>query len=364
MKSIRHIILLTFISCITCSISIAQQHGSNSRQLDKRQQSIVVISSFTARGHLEGLKKALNDGLEAGLTVNEIKDVLVHLYAYCGFPRSIRGLQTFMTVLDERKARGIKDRPGESASPIKAKGGKYERGKKVLEELTGQKQPQTPSGYGAFSPQIDTFLKEHLFADIFERDIISYTDRELATISALVNLGGVEPMLKSHSNIALNLGVTEEQLNHLLSIADKETAAMALKAGDKDTGNILFPKGQRITNDNFAGSAWLQPVIAGDSLNATSVGNVTFEPGARTKWHLHPGGQILLATDGIGYYQEKGSPKKILRKGDTIKCPPNIPHWHGASKDTHFIQVAITNGANGPTIWLQPVSDEEYNSVQ
>jgi quercetin dioxygenase-like cupin family protein len=127
--------------------------------------------------------------------------------------------------------------------------------------------------------------------------------------------------------------------------------------------SILFPKGEKITNNNFTGTAYLQMLITADSLNPTSVGNVTFEPGARTKWHLHPGGQILLVTDGVGYYQEKGQPKKILRKGDVIKCPPNIPHWHGASADTYFVQVAITNTQNGVPVWLEPVTDEQYNHL-
>ncbi|MGG7437995.1 cupin domain-containing protein [Chryseobacterium arthrosphaerae] len=87
---------------------------------------------------------------------------------------------------------------------------------------------------------------------------------------------------------------------------------------------------------------------------------VTFEPGARPKWHLHPGGQIILVTDGIGYYQEKGQQKKILHKGDVIKCPPNVEHWHGASKDSYFVQVAVTDNKNGSVIWLQPVTEEEY----
>jgi quercetin dioxygenase-like cupin family protein len=128
--------------------------------------------------------------------------------------------------------------------------------------------------------------------------------------------------------------------------------------------SILFPKGEKITNNNFTGTAYLQILIAADSLNPTSVGNVTFEPGARTKWHLHPGGQILLVTDGVGYYQEKGQPKKILRKGDVIKCPPNIQHWHGASADSYFVQVAITNTQNGVPVWLEAVTDEEYTQVQ
>ncbi len=124
---------------------------------------------------------------------------------------------------------------------------------------------------------------------------------------------------------------------------------------------IVFPQGEKITNENFTGTAYLQILIDADSLNSNSVGNVTFEPGARSDWHLHPAGQILLVTDGIGYYQEKGQAKKILRKGEAIKCPPNVPHWHGAGPDEKFIQIAITGRQNGPTEWLEAVTDEEYN---
>lgn len=126
----------------------------------------------------------------------------------------------------------------------------------------------------------------------------------------------------------------------------------------------IFPQGEKIMNDNFTGTAYLQMLVAADSLNAIAVGNVTFEPGARTKWHLHPGGQILLVTDGVGYYQEKGQLKKVLRKGDVIKCLPNVPHWHGASADSAFVQVTITGREKGETVWLEAVTDEEYNSVK
>lgn len=122
----------------------------------------------------------------------------------------------------------------------------------------------------------------------------------------------------------------------------------------------VFPKGEKITNDNFTGTAYLQMLMDADSINPTTVGNVTFEPGARTKWHLHPGGQILLAIEGVGYYQEKDQPKKILRKGDVVKCPANVPHWHGASTDTAFVQVALTNRHLGATVWMQEVTEEEY----
>ena len=129
------------------------------------------------------------------------------------------------------------------------------------------------------------------------------------------------------------------------------------------TGNsVVFPTGEKVANTNFTGTVYLQMLVSSDSLNAIAVGNVTFQPGARTKWHLHPAGQILLVTDGVGYYQERGQPKKVLRKGDAVKCPPNVPHWHGASADTAFVQLAVTGSEKGPTVWLEEVTDAAYHS--
>jgi len=124
----------------------------------------------------------------------------------------------------------------------------------------------------------------------------------------------------------------------------------------------IFAKGEKITNDNFKGTAWLNNLIEADSINQNAVGSVTFEPGARTKWHTHPAGQIILALDGVGYYQEEGKEKVIIRKGKVVKCRADIPHWHGASADTEFIQVAITGREKGETVWLEDVTDEEYNA--
>lgn len=152
-------------------------------------------------------------------------------------------------------------------------------------------------------------------------------------------------------------------LQYILLLCLIVLAACNNKAEMKGANSeVVFPKGEKITNDNFTGTAYLQMLIVADSLNPTAVGNVTFEPGARSKWHLHPAGQILLAIDGVGYYQEKGQPKKILRKGDAVKCPPNVPHWHGASADTAFVQIAITGREKGETVWLEAVTDSVYNS--
>jgi 4-carboxymuconolactone decarboxylase len=192
------------------------QATTEAEYLTAQQQGLVSIAAYTANGDLKNLSQALTVGLEAGLTINEIKEAIVHTYAYCGFPRSIRGLQTFMTVLSERKAKGREDKPGKEVTPITNTDGKYERGKKILSELTGASQDGALTGYGAFAPVIDTFLKEHLFADIFERDVLTYAQRELVTISVLSSMGGVEPMLRSHLSICLNIGFTPQQLNHFV----------------------------------------------------------------------------------------------------------------------------------------------------
>ncbi|MEJ5054179.1 carboxymuconolactone decarboxylase family protein [Sphingobacterium sp. MYb382] len=196
----------------------AQQALTKGQSLSAKEQSIIDISALTAKGDLEKLKTALRRGLEANLTINEIKEVLVHLYAYCGFPRSIRGLQTFMEVLEERKAEGITDSIGNNISPITQTTPKYQRGKNILEVLTQTPQSDTLTGYAAFAPTIDTFLKEHLFADIFERDILTYTERELVTISVIASIGQAEPMLRSHLTICLRIGLTPEQLQQFISL--------------------------------------------------------------------------------------------------------------------------------------------------
>jgi len=156
----------------------------------------------------------------------------------------------------------------------------------------------------------------------------------------------------------------------LTAILMTAIACNSSPTGQQQTNNppaesdLIFEKGEKITNDNFTGTAWLNDLITPDDENPNAVGSVTFEPGARTRWHSHPAGQIILALDGVGYYQEEGKPVEIIHKGGVVKCPHNIPHWHGASPDSHFIQIAITGRENGPTVWYEKVTDEEYHSYK
>lgn len=190
--------------------------------LDARQKAIVTIAAFTTSGDIERLKPALNEGLDAGLTVNEVKEVLVQMYAYAGFPRSLGGIWAFMGVMDERKARGIKDEEGRDATPIPADLDRDAYGARVRADLSGLKEvPTAKAPYQEFSPIIDTFLKEHLFADIFARDILTHQERELATIACLANLGGAEGPLKFHLGAAMNTGLSEGQMHDFIKVLDE-----------------------------------------------------------------------------------------------------------------------------------------------
>jgi quercetin dioxygenase-like cupin family protein len=123
----------------------------------------------------------------------------------------------------------------------------------------------------------------------------------------------------------------------------------------------IFPKGTK-TAANFTGTVWVQPLVAQDSIFNLVAGSVTFEPGARSYWHTHNAGQILLITSGTGYTQEKGKSIRVIRKGDVIICPPNVEHWHGASPKSSMIQLSLNpNADKGVVTWLWPVTDQEYN---
>ncbi|NNV54243.1 carboxymuconolactone decarboxylase [Panacibacter sp. KCS-6] len=198
----------------------AQNNINESHPLNVQQQCIVSIAALTAVGDIPHLKTQLNQGLDAGLTINEIKEVLVQLYAYCGFPRSLNGINTFMILIEERKAKGKIDVEGEDASPIPYEANKYNTGKQTLQTLTGQEEKGPKTGANAFAPIIDTFLKEHLFADIFSRDVLTHQQRELATISVLSAMGGTAPQLQFHLAVGLNIGLSQAQLIQIFSIIE------------------------------------------------------------------------------------------------------------------------------------------------
>lgn len=131
-----------------------------------------------------------------------------------------------------------------------------------------------------------------------------------------------------------------------------------------DESLAIFPKGQKGPDRFFTGNAYNYDLLPPDSSLTTIVGNVYFEPGARSNWHSHPAGQILVITNGVGYHQIEGQPIEVMKKGDVVTCPPNTKHWHGASADSALHQMyIIPNTEKGIVEWMEPVTDEQYQNT-
>ncbi|UAJ10562.1 (R)-mandelonitrile lyase [Glacieibacterium megasporae] len=119
------------------------------------------------------------------------------------------------------------------------------------------------------------------------------------------------------------------------------------------------------SSESFTGTAWQQTLAVGDAPAPLHVARVTFEPGARTVWHTHPRGQILIATIGIGRCQTQGGPVLALLPGDSVSIASGEKHWHGAAPDQLFVHISLQSEGEGgeQAIWLEPVSDEDYGRL-
>jgi len=333
-----------------------------------------VIACDEAKGDLVALESAIHNGLEAELTVSQIKEALSQLYAYTGFPRSLNALGVLQRIIGDRQAKGVKVLMGEDASPLGDEYDALKEGTRVQTQLVGK------AFEYEFAEATDYYLKAHLFGDIFARDNLTYADRELVTVSALSGLEGVEPQLKAHIAGARNMGESEEQLqgivvalaaNGLMNEAGRLAKAYyELSTSNSPTSlnsqhstlNSPWPQGK--SNDAYAqyfvGQSYLQPYWGG-------VANVTFEPRCRNNWHVHHGAvQVLICVSGKGWYQEWNKPAVPLTPGTVIAIPEGVKHWHGAAADSWMQHLAIhtQEQPDATNEWLEPVNDTQYNSVQ
>lgn len=187
-----------------------------STTLSVKQQAIPLIAASMATGDMPKLNAALNQGLDVGLTVSEAKEILVQLYAYAGFPRSLNALGELLKVVEARSQRGIQDAPGREPSRA------IPTGEELLAvgianqtKISGGpvRNPVTD-----FAPVINQFLQAHLFGDIFERDSLDWQSRELATVGALAAMPGVEAQLRSHMRASMRVGLSVGQLRQLTQV--------------------------------------------------------------------------------------------------------------------------------------------------
>lgn len=372
--------ILCLAGLAVCGTSLAQD--MKDVVLNERQQSIVAIAATEAKGDIENLAAHIDEGLDNGLTVNEVKEVLSHLYAYTGFPRSLNGLGTLQRVLDERKAAGKTSVEGREASPLPEDFDALKEGTAVQTKLSGR-------GFNyTFCPAEDYYLKAHLFGDIFARDVLTHAERELATVSALSSIEGLGSQLRSHVSGSRNMGLKDDEIHSIPAVlaakvgeveAYRASAAIADVFGEElkaelPLGETDFPKGdpnsayaQYFIGDSFL--ARLNPVnLAEGEKTVLPLSNVTFEPGCRNNWHIHHGAnQVLICVSGEGWYQEWGKPAIKLHAGDIVDIPEGVKHWHGATKDSWFQHLAThVSTGSGPESneWLEPVTDEQYAACE
>ena len=363
--------LMALIVAMTACTSQQPTQIKDMKQLsfdNQQAQCMSAIACLEAQGDQSRLRAAINDGLDAGLTVSQIKEALSQLYAYTGFPRSLNALGTLKQVLEERTD---PYEVGTEAAPMADDYDALKEGTEVQTMLTGQ-----PFDY-QFAPQTDYYLKAHLFGDIFARDNLTYADRELITVSALSGMEGVEPQLLAHVNGARNMGLTDTQLTDivlaLLRRVGKAEAARASKAiaqvlgTDDEVGlrtlnavdlKSAWKRGEPNTAyaRYFIGRSYLYPMQGG-------VSNVTFEPGCRNNWHIHHGAvQVLICVYGRGWYQEWGKKAVPLTEGTVIAIPEGVKHWHGAAKGSWMQHLTYHTDlqAEHSNEWLEPVTDEQY----
>ena len=356
-----------------CNKTTKTDKDMNTLTFNEKQAAFMsAIACNEAKADYTALAEAINGGLDAGLTVSQIKEALSQLYAYTGFPRSLNALGTLQKVLEQRKSEGKITEEGVEASPLPSHYNALAQGTEVQTKLSGQ-----PFNYD-FCPAEDYYLKAHLFGDIFARDNLTHADRELITVSALSGLENVMPQLQAHVRGALNMGVTEEQLRSipvalkaygLVSEAHRVEAALATVI-DGDTTltsklsplNSSWPIGEPNTGyaQYFIGNSYLAPMDGG-------LVNVTFEPRCRNNWHIHHKQvQVLICVAGRGWYQEWGKEPVELKPGVVIEIPEGVKHWHGAAKDSWFQHLTyhkdVQEGASNE--WLEPVTDEIYNKLK
>ena len=360
----------TLLFVAAMMLATVQTKAQTMMNLTEKQQALVSIAANEAKGDMDALKKEVNKGFEAGLTISEVKEALSQLYAYTGFPRSLNALGALQQVIKERAEAGLKTEEGREADPMAADYDALKQGTKVQTQLVGGQ----PFNY-TFAPQTDYYLKAHLFGDIFARNNLSFAEREIVTISAISALEGCEPQLKAHVSGARNMGVTDAQLHEIPSVLRNQVGeteavrceeAVASVFGEayqtaKTVDFNVWPKGvENPYGKYFTGQSYLADVGGG-------VMNVTFEPRCRNNWHVHHKQvQVLICVAGRGWYQEWGKPAVEMTPGTVIAIPAEAKHWHGAAKDSWFQHLTyhkdVQEGASNE--WLEPVTDEWYDQLK
>lgn len=329
--------------------------------LAKRDRSLVVVATLIATGRTGPLAGHIGRALDNGVPPTAISGLITHLAFYMGWPSAVSALEPAREAFAARKINLATLKPVD-ATLLPVPAGDADRAAAVEKAMAGS------------APSLGDLTNDVLFADLWRRSDLTPRDRSLVTIAALAATGSVD-QLDFHIPLGLRNGLTRtelaEAITHLafyagwpraMSAAGKLGSAMpgeVVPAARKEM--IVAQAGQAPVQgpaDRFTGKVTISSPFATDG-GATGA-TVRFEAGARSNWHSHAKGQLLVVTQGEGRIQSEGGPVRVMRAGDVVWTPAGVRHWHGGGPDMALTHVAIVD--RGDVVWQEPVSEAQYRA--
>ena len=341
-----------------------------------KQREMITCITLATMQTLPQLKAHAGAALNVGVTPEELREVMYLTAPFIGFPKMLNAVATVNEVFKERGISLPLEKQGTVTEETR-----HEAGKAIQDKHYPGGIASVMEGVpGDMGKDVERFLTDYFFGDIYSRGALDLRTRELLGYCVLTTLEA-ESQLHSHYHGNITAGNTPETLTaavvQCLPYIGFPAAIKALRIIKDETADadgkaafqreMIFPIGEPNTAyaKYFIGNSYLAPI----SKEQIPFSNVTFEPGCRNNWHIHHatkgGGQMLVCVAGKGWYQEEGKPAVQMLPGDVIHIPANVKHWHGAAADSWFAHLAFeVPGENTYNEWLEPVTDEEYNRLE
>lgn len=340
-------------------------------ELSPRDRSMVTVAALIARIQTMEFSFHFNLALDNGVKPAELSEVITHLAFYAGWANAMAAIVVAKDIFRSRGI-GVDQLPPANDKLLP-----------LNEEAEKQRSTLVGNNFGHVSPGLVQNTTDVLFRDLWLRSALAPRDRSLITMSALI-ANGQTAQIPFHLNRAMDNGLTQEQaaevLTHIAFYAGWPCAMSALPVAKEvfEKRHSSGPQGNKrsvgmtITHagsmpsmvgsaDWFTGNVRVDSLFPADGGRRSNGGMVTFEPGARTRWHTHPAGQTILITQGLGWVQKQGEAIQEVRPGDVVFFAPGEKHWHGASANVGMVHIAITEVVDGKAVdWLEPVNDNDY----
>lgn len=330
-------------------------------QLAPRDRSMITLSTLIATGRTAQIGGHLNRGLANGIKPSEISAMVTQLAFYTGWPNAVSAINVIAPILAERQVdtaalQALMDAP-----------------------LLPPVDPASVEQGSQTAPKLAEVTSKVIFGDLWRRSDLSLRDRSLVTIIALAANGDTE-QLPAYVRLGLENGLTRDEImeafTHLAFYAGLPKASGAIAVADRafsQQGTAAAPsvpplsvfvpgqKPQAGPASRFTGTVNVTSPFKGSGEARLGGATVTFQPGARTNWHVHPMGQMLVVTRGAGWVQAEGEPVRAIKPGDVVWTAPGVKHWHGAQPTEAMTHVAVSETVEGQSVtWLEPVSNEQY----